>query len=114
MTGREAYMAAVNRNFAGLRSSASIVMMDKARALKAQGMDIISLAGGEPDFDTPEAVVEAGVKAIRDGHTHYTMGRGIVPFRERICQKLREGELRAVLAAGQTTAELLGLLDRIR
>lgn len=41
-------MAAVNRNFAELRPPASIAMMDKARALKAQGLDIISLAGGEP------------------------------------------------------------------
>ena len=83
-------MVSINNNFSNLRPSASIAMMDKARTLKAQGVDVISLAGGEPDFDTPAAVVEAGIKAIREGHTHYTMGRGIVPFRERICRKLQE------------------------
>lgn len=80
----------LNQNIKGLGPSASIAMMDKARALKAQGIDVISLAGGEPDFDTPPLVVESCFKAIRDGHTHYTMGRGILPLRERICRKLQE------------------------
>ncbi len=65
-------------------------MMDKARALRAQGLDVISLAGGEPDFSTPEPIVEAGIKAMREGKTHYTTGRGVMALRERIAQKLRE------------------------
>ena len=80
----------VNQNMNGLKPSASIAMMDKARMLKAQGVNVISMAGGEPDFDTPAVIQEACFKAIRDGHTHYTMGRGIVPLRERICKKLQE------------------------
>ena len=80
----------INQYIRGLAPSASIAMMDKARVLKEQGINIISLAGGEPDFDTPEAITEACFKAIRDGRTHYTAGRGILPLRERICQKLQD------------------------
>lgn len=80
----------LNHNMDGLKPSASIAMMDKARALKAQGINVISMAGGEPDFDTPARIQEACFKAIREGRTHYTVGRGIVPLRERICKKLQE------------------------
>lgn len=73
-----------------LKASASIAMMDRARQLKAQGYNVISLAGGEPDFDTPTPIMEAGIRAIRDGRTHYTTGRGILTLRERIAQKLNE------------------------
>lgn len=80
----------LNHNISHLKPSASIAMMDKARMLKAQGMEVISLAGGEPDFDTPAPIIEACVQAIRDGRTHYTMGRGILSLRERISRKLQE------------------------
>ena len=80
----------MNKHFEKLKPSASIAMMDKARALKAQGVDIISLAGGEPDFDTPHAVTETAIRAIKDGKTHYTTGRGIMPLRERIARKMTE------------------------
>lgn len=73
-----------------LTPSASIALMDKARAMKAQGMDIISLAGGEPDFDTPAVASLAGIHAITGGQTHYTTGRGMPRLRQRIAQKLRE------------------------
>lgn len=80
----------INSNILRLKPSASIAMMDKARALKSQGYDVISLAGGEPDFDTPAPVAEAGIRAIRDGRTHYTAGRGILRLREAIARKLTQ------------------------
>ena len=73
-----------------LAPSASLALMDKARAMKAQGLDIISLAGGEPDFDTPAAASLAGIGAITAGQTHYTTGRGMPKLRARIARKLRE------------------------
>lgn len=73
-----------------LAPSASIALMDKARAMKGQGLDIISLAGGEPDFDTPAAAALAGIGAITAGQTHYTTGRGMPRLRARIARKLRE------------------------
>ena len=79
-----------NSQISALQPSASIALMDKARLMKAQGIDVISLAGGEPDFDTPEAAVQRGIQGILDGKTHYTTGRGIPALRERIAKKLRE------------------------
>jgi aspartate aminotransferase len=81
--------ATINMNFHSLKPAASIAMMDKARSMKAAGINVISLAGGEPDFDTPVHITDAAVRALRDGQTHYTTGRGIGKLRERIAEKLR-------------------------
>jgi len=60
----------------------------KARALEAQGREIIHLEIGEPDFDTPSNIVEAAVKALRDGQTHYTPSAGIPQLREAIAEEI--------------------------
>jgi aspartate/methionine/tyrosine aminotransferase len=60
----------------------------KARALEAQGREIIHLEIGEPDFDTPANIVEAGVKALREGQTHYTPSAGIPQLREAIAEEI--------------------------
>jgi len=54
--------------------------------LKAEGRDIISFALGEPDFDTPQNIKDAAIKAIRDGYTHYSPSAGILPLRESIAR----------------------------
>ena len=72
---------------ARVKPSATLAADAKARELKAQGRDIIGLAAGEPDFDTPENIKEAAVKAIRDGKTKYTNVDGIVELKEAICAK---------------------------
>jgi len=51
--------------------SATMVVNDKAKQLKADGHDIIALAGGDPDFDTPTHIQEAVFEAIQNGNTHY-------------------------------------------
>ena len=79
-----------NQEIEKLRPSASIALMDKARAMKTRGIDVISLAGGEPDFDTPEAAAQRGIQGILDGKTHYTTGRGIPVLRQRLAKKLQE------------------------
>ena len=56
-----------------LSESATIAMARKARELKDQGIDIISLSLGEPDFDTPMALKQAGIDAIEANETHYTL-----------------------------------------
>ncbi|MEA2026447.1 MAG: pyridoxal phosphate-dependent aminotransferase, partial [Chloroflexota bacterium] len=56
----------------------------KARALAADGRDIVGLHIGEPDFDTPPNVVEAARRALADGHTHYAPAAGVPIFREAI------------------------------
>jgi len=79
-----------NKEIEALQPSASIALMDKARSMKAAGVDVINLAGGEPDFDTPAAVTVTGIRGLTNGHTHYTTGRGIPALRKRIARKLRE------------------------
>ena len=64
--------------------SLTIAISTKARALKAQGRDIISLAAGEPDFDTPANVVEAGIDALHKGWTHYGPAAGLPELRQTI------------------------------
>jgi aspartate aminotransferase len=69
--------------------SATLAADAKARELKAQGRNVISLAAGEPDFDTPENIKEAAIKAIRDGKTKYTNVDGIVELKEAIVGKFQ-------------------------
>lgn len=63
-------------------------MTAAAAALKEKGIDVITLSQGEPDFDTPEAVRNAGIAAIRNGRTRYTPVAGVKPLREAIREKL--------------------------
>jgi aspartate aminotransferase len=72
-----------------IKPSATIEITQKARDLKAQGRDIISLSVGEPDFDTPDNIKEAAMAAIRRGETKYTPVSGIVPLREAIAAKFK-------------------------
>ena len=72
-----------------IKPSATIAVTDKARALKAAGMDVIGLGAGEPDFDTPENIKEAAIKAIRDGKTKYTAIDGIPELKQAICAKFK-------------------------
>jgi aspartate/methionine/tyrosine aminotransferase len=60
----------------------------KAKALEAQGREIIHLEIGEPDFDTPSHIVEAGCRALREGHTHYTPTPGIPELRAAIANEV--------------------------
>ncbi|HEY2528367.1 MAG TPA: pyridoxal phosphate-dependent aminotransferase [Xanthobacteraceae bacterium] len=78
-----------------IKPSATIAVTDKARALKAAGRDVIGLGAGEPDFDTPENIKEAAVKAIRDGKAaKYTAVDGIPELKTAIARKFkRENEL---------------------
>ena len=72
-----------------LSESATIAMARKATELKKSGVDVISLSLGEPDFDTPEVLKAAGIKAIEENITHYTPVPGILDVREAISQKFK-------------------------
>ena len=61
----------------------------RAKELLAAGEDVVSLGAGEPDFDTPDFVADAGVAAIRAGRTRYTAPTGILELRKAICDKLK-------------------------
>ncbi|MDB5427183.1 MAG: asp [Phenylobacterium sp.] len=72
-----------------VKPSATLAADQKGRELKAQGRDIISLAAGEPDFDTPDNIKDAAIKAIRDGKTKYTNVDGIPELKEAIVAKFK-------------------------
>ena len=74
---------------ARVKPSATLAATDKARELARQGKNIISLSVGEPDFDTPENVKEAAIKAIRGGKTKYTNTDGIPELKEAIAAKFQ-------------------------
>jgi aspartate aminotransferase len=71
-------------NIAQLRPSATIAVSARAKALKAQGRQIIDLGVGEPDFDTPDFIKAAAARAVASGATKYTATEGILPLREAI------------------------------
>ncbi len=70
-----------------VRTSPTVAFSARADALRSMGKDVVSLASGEPDFDTPQNIVEAGVRAAGSGRTHYTQVAGILELREAICNK---------------------------
>src|SRR6056297_522581 len=71
-----------------LGTESAFTVLARAQALAAQGQDIINLGIGQPDFQTPEHIVEAGIKALRDGHHGYTPANGIPALREAVAADL--------------------------
>ena len=73
----------------GVEDSVIIKMAQRARDLKSKGRDVVSLTIGEPDFDTPEFIIDAATKAMKDGYTHYSPMPGMLPLREALSNKLK-------------------------
>ncbi|HHN65717.1 MAG TPA: pyridoxal phosphate-dependent aminotransferase [Nitrospirae bacterium] len=71
-----------------VQPSATLAMNAKAKEMKARGVDVISFSVGEPDFDTPEHIKEAAIRALREGKTKYTPADGIPELKEAIIEKL--------------------------
>jgi len=72
--------------------SATLKLTARAKEMKAKGLPVISFGAGEPDFDTPETVKEAGVKALAAGFTKYTPTSGIPELKEAVCKKFLEDQ----------------------
>ena len=73
-----------------LGTESAFEVLARAKALEAEGRDIINLGIGQPDFTTPENIVEAAVKALRDGHHGYTPAGGIGPLREAVAADIEK------------------------
>lgn len=73
-----------------IKPSPTLSIDAKAKAMKAQGIDVVNFGVGEPDFDTPEHIKEAAIKALRDGFTKYTPVGGIDEFKEAIIAKFKK------------------------
>lgn len=90
-------MKALSTLIQAVPASPTTMMMQKGREKKAAGFDVVNLAGGEPDFDTPAHITEAGFAAIRKGDTHYPPAFGTPALLDAICAKLaRENNVHGV------------------
>jgi len=95
------------------RSFIVMDVLERANALERAGQDIIHLEIGEPDFDTPQCIREAGIKAIREGKTHYTHSLGIPELRDAICSRYMDkygvqvNPERVLVTSGTSPAMLL-------
>ena len=102
-----------------LGTETALDVLIKARALEARGRTVIHLEVGEPDFPTPGHIVEAGVRALRDGHTRYGPPAGQPELREAICAELfesrgvRAGPERIVVAPGAKPLVFYGILAAV-
>ena len=84
----------MNPRVNAMQPSATLAMVGRAKQLKREGLDVIALSAGEPDFNTPEPIAKAGIQAIQDGFTRYTQNAGTPELREAICEKFaRENNL---------------------
>ena len=83
-------LSVVSQRAVALKPSQTLAINAKAKSLLKEGKDICSLSAGEPDFDTPNFIVEAAIKALRDGITRYGPAAGDPELREAIALKLTE------------------------
>lgn len=83
-----------------IKASATLAVAGKAAEMKAKGIDLVNFGPGEPDFNTPDHIADAGIAAIKSGFTRYTTSSGILELREAICDKL-EKENNAKYAPGE-------------
>jgi len=82
-------MSIVSNNLKRIKPSPTLAVTQKARELKAAGKDVISLGAGEPDFDTPNNIKQAAIKAINDGDTKYTAVDGTPVLKDAIIKKFK-------------------------
>ncbi len=111
-------MLKLNRRIATLKPSATMAAEARAIELKAAGVDVISLAAGEPDFDTPQHIKQAATRALADGITHYTAVSGTAALKNAIRFKLKRdngldyepAEIIASAGAKQAEANVIAAL----
>ncbi len=88
-------MIKVSQRAKSVPPSATIAVTARAKELKAQGIDVVGFGAGEPDFDTPQYIKDAAIKALNEGKTKYTPAAGIIELRTAIARKLeRENGLK--------------------
>lgn len=82
----------LSKKVLSVKPSVTLEIAAKAKAMKAQGIDVISLSAGEPDFDTPAFIKEACIESLKKGNTKYTPVPGTVELRQAICRKLKRDQ----------------------
>ncbi|MFN9974870.1 MAG: aminotransferase class I/II-fold pyridoxal phosphate-dependent enzyme, partial [Phycisphaerae bacterium] len=87
-TGAASAGLTVSKRVAELKPSVTVAFMNRAKNMKAQGLDVLSFAAGEPDFDTPQVVKDAAIAALNKGMTKYMPTLGDPETRKAIADKL--------------------------
>ena len=82
-------MSIISDSLKRIKPSPTIAVTQNARELRAAGKDVIGLGAGEPDFDTPDNIKEAAIKAIKDGDTKYTSVDGTSDLKKAIVDKFK-------------------------
>jgi aspartate aminotransferase len=85
-------MMRLAKRVASLTPSTTLAITAKAKELKAAGHDVIGLGAGEPDFNTPQHIIDAAVKAMNEGHTKYTPSEGLAALRAEIAKKFADDQ----------------------
>ncbi len=81
-------MRDISRRAAAVHESSTLAVSDLANRLRAEGKDVINFGTGEPDFDTPDFIKEAAIRAIREGRTKYTPASGLPALKQAVCTRL--------------------------
>jgi len=79
----------LSKKAGNISPSITLAITAKANELKSQGVDVVSFGAGEPDFNTPENIIQAAIKAMHDGKTKYTPAGGLVELKQTICNKFK-------------------------
>jgi len=83
-------MKSLSKKNSAIAASITLAITAKAKALKAEGVDVISFGAGEPDFNTPKNIRDAAIERINAGGNGYTAASGLVALKEAICEKLKK------------------------
>jgi len=83
-------MLSLSKKIATIEESQTLLLFARAKKMRAEGLDVVSLTAGEPDFGTPDPIKQAAVKALEQNFTHYTPNPGVPELREAIAKKFRE------------------------
>ena len=80
----------IANRMSAISPSLTLAISAKAKAMKGAGEDVVSFGVGEPDFNTPQHIIDAAKKALDNGHTKYTPSSGLLPLRKAICEKFKK------------------------
>ncbi len=83
-------MKPISKKAAAIAPSATLAVNELSKQMRAQNLDVIGFGVGEPDFDTPEYINEACIKALRDGQTKYAPAAGVMELRQSVCNYLKK------------------------
>ena len=93
-------MKSLSETLNKMEPSCTVAINAKAIELRQNGIDVINLSAGQPDFPTPENVKEAGIKAIRENKTNYTPSSGIIELKTAVVEKLKRDRVKTIYDDG--------------